>query len=48
MTEFETTMLMLLMYTQGIILGYIIWAPLTAFKQGLLDGLTLKFLWKKK
>ena len=48
MTDFEIAVLSLLMYIQGIILGYIIWAPMTAFKQGLIDGLSLKFLWSKK
>ena len=48
MTDFEIAVLSLLMYTQGMILGYIIWAPTTPFKQGLIDGLSLKFLWSKK
>lgn len=48
MTEFETVALMILMWAQGIILGYVIWAPKTPFKQGLVDGLSLKFLWSKK
>ena len=33
---------------QGIVFGYIFWAPTTAFKQGFIDGLLLKFLWGKK
>ena len=48
MNEFESAVWMVLMYIQGIVLGYIIWAPLTPFKQGLIDGLSLKFLWGKK
>jgi hypothetical protein len=48
MNEFEIVALMALMYTQGIILGYILWAPETSFKRGFVDGLSLKFLWKKK
>lgn len=48
MTEFESMLLMIFMYTQGVILGYVIWAPTTPFKQGLIDGLSLKFLWGKK
>ena len=48
MTEFETVLLMLLMYAHGLLFGYIMWAPATRFKQGLIDGLTLKFLWSKK
>ena len=47
MTEFETAALMVLVFIQGMVIGYITWAPLTPFKQGLLDGLTFKFLRKK-
>lgn len=48
MNEFETAVVMVLMFVQGITVGYILWAPATSFKQGLVDGLTLKFLWGKK
>jgi hypothetical protein len=48
MTEFETVLLMILMYANGLMFGYIVWAPNTRFKQGLIDGLSLKFLWGKK
>ena len=48
MTEFESVFLMVFMYLQGLGLGYIIWAPMTTFKQGLLDGLTFKWLWSRK
>lgn len=34
-------------YAMGFILGYILWAPNTPFKQGFIDGLTFKFLRKK-
>lgn len=47
MNDFETAALMVLVFIQGIVIGYITWAPLTPFKQGLLDGLTFKFLRKK-
>jgi len=40
--------LMGFMWIQGLVVGYIIWAPPTLFKQGLIDGLSLKFLWSKK
>jgi hypothetical protein len=33
---------------QGLVFGYIRWAPQSNFKQGLLDGLSLKFIWSKK
>ena len=48
MTEIETAMIAALMFIQGFGIGYIIWAPTTLFKQGLIDGLTLKFLWSRK
>ena len=49
MTDFETAVLTAVMFIPSIIIAlYIIWAPLTPFKQGLIDGLTLKFLWSKK
>lgn len=48
MTELETVIVMVLMFIQGITVGYILWAPSTPFKQGLVDGLSLKFLWGKK
>jgi hypothetical protein len=40
--------LMILVWSQGLMVGYIIWAPETNFKKGFIDGLTLKFLWNKK
>jgi hypothetical protein len=48
MTDIEIAIWMVLMFIQGITVGYILWAPTTAFKQGLVDGLSLKFLWGKK
>lgn len=48
MTDFEFGLITLWMFILGIIVGYIIWAPMTAFKQGLIDGLSLKFLWGKQ
>lgn len=48
MSNIVMVLLMMLMYAQGIVLGYIIWAPLTPFKQGLIDGMSLKFLWSRK
>lgn len=48
MTDFQTAVLMVLMFVQGLVVGYILWAPLTPFKQGLIDGLTFKFFWGKK
>lgn len=48
MSEFESILLMVFMYVQGIILGYVLWAPMTPFKRGLIDGLSLKFIWSRK
>jgi hypothetical protein len=35
-------------YAVGIVLGYVIWAPETRFKRNFVNGLTLRFLWRKK
>jgi hypothetical protein len=32
----------------GIITGYVAWAPETRFKRSVVDGLTLRFLWRRK
>ena len=48
MTELEIVALMMIMFAQGILVGYVLWAPASPFKQGLVDGLSLKFLWGKK
>ena len=45
MSDIAIVALMLLMYAQGILVGYIFWAAETPFKRGLMDGLTFKFLW---
>ena len=43
MTEF-----FLIGYAVGIITGYVAFAPETRFKQNLVDGLTLRFLWRRR
>lgn len=48
MTDLEIAVLVLLAWVNGVFLGYIIWAPPSPFKQGFMDGLSLKFLWSKK
>jgi hypothetical protein len=35
-------------YAVGILLGYVIWAPETRFKKHFVDGLALRFLWRRK
>jgi hypothetical protein len=35
-------------YTVGIITGYVIWAPETRFKRNFVNGLTLRFLWRRR
>ncbi len=32
----------------GIVLGYVVWAPDTRFKKNFVDGLTLRFLWRRR
>jgi hypothetical protein len=34
--------------TQGVVFGFIRWAPDSAFKRGFVNGLTFKFLWGRK
>ena len=48
MTEFDTVLIYVLGLAQGITWAYLRWAPDSVFKQGLLDGLTLKFLWRPR
>jgi hypothetical protein len=48
MSDTVFVILMLLMYVQGLVLGYVIWAPETSFKRGLIDGMSFKFLWSRK
>ena len=45
MIELEISLLLILTWINGIVLGYIIWAPTSPYKQGLLKGLSLKFIW---
>jgi hypothetical protein len=40
--------LYLLGIIQGLVFGYIKWAPESNFKKGFVDGLSLKFIWSKK
>jgi hypothetical protein len=48
MSDIEMAIVAVLMFINGLMVGYILWAPTTPFKQGLVDGLSLKFLWGKK
>ena len=48
MNDIETAVVMVLMFIQGITVGYMLWAPTTPFKQGLVDVLCFKFLCGKK
>jgi hypothetical protein len=36
------------MWVSGLVLGYILWAPDSAFKRSFVDGMSLGFLWKKR
>lgn len=44
MSEEWTAALIAFAWLQGILFGYVLWAPETAFKRGFIDGLTFKFL----
>jgi len=34
-------------WSVGLLTGYVAWAPMTRFKRNFVDGLTLRFLWRK-
>ncbi|CAB4129997.1 hypothetical protein UFOVP116_218 [uncultured Caudovirales phage] len=44
MSDEWVVVLIAIAWAQGVLLGYILWAPETAFKRGFIDGLTFKFL----
>lgn len=48
MSELEIVFYVLIGWLNGVILGYILWAPETNFKKGFIDGLSLRFIWGKK
>ena len=50
MTDLELVLIVLFLFglLQGLAIGFILWAPNGNFKQGLMDGITLKFLWGRK
>ena len=35
-------------YAVGIVFGYVAFAPETRFKKNFVDGLTLRFLWRRR
>lgn len=45
MTDLEIAIFVAIAWILGIVHGYIMWAPLTPFKQAFVDGLSLKFIW---
>lgn len=47
MTDLEIAFYILLGWINGFLLAYIIWAPMTPFKQGFIDGLSFKCIWKR-
>ena len=44
MSDAAVVALIAVAWGQGVLLGYILWAPETAFKRGFIDVLTFKFL----
>lgn len=42
------TGLLVFMWGQGLCLGYILWAPVTPFKTGFQDTLSMRWLWTRK
>ena len=45
MSDLEVVIYFVIAWLLGIVYGYIMWAPLTPFKQAFVDGLSLKFIW---
>ena len=43
----DVTLYFFVGWVLGIIIGYVRWAPETRFKRNFVDGLILKFLWKR-
>ena len=48
MSDYFYIGILVFMWLQGLCLGYVLWASETRFKRGFLDGLTFKWLWKRK
>lgn len=48
MSSIDIFWLFWLSFVIGFLLAYVIWAPETEFKKGFVDGLCLRFLWRKK
>lgn len=48
MDEWLAVFAMIVAMIQGIIIGYLIWAPSSPFKEGFMNGLTFGLAWKKK
>jgi hypothetical protein len=48
MNELLLIFLYLFGIVQGVMFGYIRWAPESNFKRGLVDGLSLLFIWRRK
>jgi hypothetical protein len=48
MNELLLIFLYLLGITQGVVFGFVQWAPDSATKRSFVNGLTLKFLWGRK
>ncbi len=47
MSDIEWVFVILVVWNQGVLLGYILWAPMTVFKRSFIDTLTFKWLWNK-
>lgn len=47
MTDIQTAALAMLAYLNGLLVGYILWAPVTTFKQGFMNAISFG-LWREK
>ena len=45
MSDLTIAILVVIAWLEGLVIGYIMWAPTSPFKQAFMDGLSLKFIW---
>jgi len=47
MSDLTIAIFVVIAWLEGLVIGYIMWAPTSPFKQAFMDGLSLKFIWGK-
>lgn len=48
MSDFLIAFFVIVGWINGIFVGYIVWAPLSPFKQSIMYFLSLRFLWDNR